>query len=234
MKKAPAKISIIIPTYNEERYIGKTIEHLQKHFPEEELIVVDGNSEDKTREIIKNRYPEVQLIHLREKGRGKQMNAGVSYSKGHLLFFLHADTFPPPNGRESILQVFKDKKVVAASFYLKFDQNTWPYRILSFFSRWNTSFTTYGDQGLIVRRAVFEQINGFHSFPIFEDIEIQGRLRKIGRFVKINSPVTTSARRFQKKGLLRQLLLNAGLVLSWKMGIPPEKLGKYYTYHQSN
>jgi rSAM/selenodomain-associated transferase 2 len=234
MKKNQAKISIIIPTYNEERYIGKTIEYLQKHFPEEELIVVDGNSEDQTREIIKNKYPEVQLLHLLDKGRGTQMNAGVPYSKGHLLFFLHADTLPPANGRESILKVFQDKKVVAASFYLKFDQTTWPYRFLSFLSRWNVSFATYGDQGLIVRREVFGKINGYHSFPIFEDIEIQGRLRKMGRFVKINGPVTTSARRFQKKGLLRQLLLNAGLVLSWKMGIPPEKLGKYYTYHQSN
>lgn len=232
MEKSLVKISIVIPTYNEEKIIGSTLTHLAKYLPGAEIIVVDGGSQDRTKQIVSDQFPAIKLIEMDGKGRGLQMNKGASSAKGELLFFLHADTFPPTDAHRRISDLFDKKEVVAASFFLKFDLRSWPYLIMSQLSKWNTTLATYGDQGLIVRKAVFEEIGGFHPFPIFEDVEIQRRLRKKGRFVKINRAVTTSARRFEKKGIFRQLLLNTGLILAWKVGLSVNKLSRFYTYNK--
>lgn len=223
-------VSIIIPTYNEERIIQKTLEHIFQYIQVEEIIVVDGNSADSTRDIIKNNFPMVNLIHNPKKGRALQMNLGASNANGDILFFLHADSFPPIDAMKQIQHIFGLSGVIAASFYIRFDQIGWMYQILSFLSRWNTTFATYGDQGLLIKKSVFEDIKGFRPIPIFEDLEIQTRLRRKGRFVKISRPIITSSRRFRKNGLLKQLMINLFMILAWRIGFSPMFLSRYYTY----
>ncbi len=230
MHSAP-KVSIIIPTYNEEATIRCTLRHLNRHFTTSEIIVVDGQSSDQTRKFVRANFPEVTLISSSERGRAIQMNKGAQEATGDLLFFLHADTLPPAGSLLQMQQLFQDERVTGASFRLEFDEKSWPYRLLAYFSRWNTLFTTYGDQGLLVRKSTFDALGGFPEIPIFEDLELQRKLRRAGRFVKIPRPVTTAARRFKERGLLRQLLLNAVLVLAWRMGRSPEKLARFYSYH---
>ncbi len=233
MSRKASTISIIIPTYNEEAYIGRTLLHLAKYIPDSEVIVVDGNSEDQTYAIVQNSFPEVLLFKSPKKGRALQMNLGASKAGGDILFFLHADSYPPVDAVQQIERVFNSLDVVAASFFIRFNQVGWPYKILSLLSRWNTTFATYGDQGLLIRSRIFKEIGGFRSIPIFEDLEIQGRLRKKGPFVKISRPIITSPRRFKKKGLLRQLCLNTLLIIAWRMGASPFRLSHFYTYHKN-
>jgi hypothetical protein len=80
-------------------------------------------------------------------------------------------------------------------------------------------------------RRIFEQVGGFPELPLMEDVEIQKILRRIGRFVKIRHPVVTSARRFLLNGIIRQQLLNTGLVLLYHAGVSPARLKRFYHDH---
>jgi hypothetical protein len=90
---------------------------------------------------------------------------------------------------------------------------------------------TYGDQGLFLRASTFVKIGGFSDVPIIEYVEIQKRLRRLGRFVKIRKPVITSARRYLSNGTIRQQLLNTGLVSLYHLGVDPTYLKRFYRYH---
>jgi len=132
------------------------------------------------------------------------------------------------DNKEGISVIIPVYNTIAASFWLRFDDPSRIFRFVAFFSRWNTLLMTYGDQGLVLRKRIFEEIGGYRPVSIFEDLDIQQRLRKRGRFVKIKRPITTSARRFKKTGLFKQLLINSALILAWRMGVNPKVLIKYY------
>ena len=224
MDKIP-KISIIIPTLNEAERIKLLLDFLS-FYEDTEIIVSDGGSTDGTVQIV-SRYPNVMQV-FSPKGRGNQMNTGAASATSDILFFLHADTLPPEDFISKITSAFADPKVRAGSFYLKFDREHPLLRFYSWLSRINTRLATYGDQAFFIRRKVFEQIGGFAAIPLMEDLEIQPRLRKGGKFIKLDVPVTTSARKFSEKGFLWNEIRNVILVILYLLGIPAEKLAHYY------
>lgn len=222
-------ISIIIPTLNETKTIGPCLFRLMAQTEPHEIVVVDGSSHDETLNIV-NKFPGIKKISCRKRGRGIQMNQGVAATTGKHLLFLHADTFLPLDGLKIIKTLLAQANTTAGSFSLRFDH---PHPLLVLYgrlSRINHILFTYGDQGLFMKRKVFESIGGFTEIPLMEDVDIQKRLRKVGRFVKVKTPVTTSARRFLSKGIIRQQLLNIGLVLLYHAGVSPEKLERYYQW----
>jgi rSAM/selenodomain-associated transferase 2 len=220
-------ISIIIPTLNEKRMIGRCLRQFDKQPGAHEIIVVDGGSRDNTAGIV-NTFPKSKLIRVEESGRGRQMNQGARIAKGDILLFLHADTLLPPGGLRMIEAMMGRQNVVAGSFFLRFDHPDRMLHIFSRLSRINHILFTYGDQGLFLSKATFEKLGGFAEIPLMEDVEIQQRLRKIGRFVKLSHCVVTSPRRFVFHGILRQQLLNTGLVMLYHAGISPFRLNRYY------
>ena len=190
--------------------------------------MVDGGSSDNTVDIIR-RFPQVRLA-ISEKGRGIQMNEGARLASGDVLLFLHADTYLPPAGLEMIRAVMADSQVVGGAFLMDFDSRNLFLRAMSRFTRINHILFTYGDQGLFVRHNAFKDIGGFKPLSIMEDVEIQRRLRGSGTFVKIRRPVTTSARRFIRSGILRQQIVNTILVFLFHLGVSPSVLERYYPY----
>jgi len=220
-------ISIVIPTLNEERMIKRCLQQFKDHPGAHEIIVVDGGSVDDTVGTV-NTFPEVTLVEVKESGRGRQMNRGAEKATGDTLLFLHADTFLPPGGLHMITEEMGRKKVVAGSFFLCFDHQDRLLHLFSRLSRINHILFTYGDQGLFLSRSTFEKIGGFAEIPLMEDVEIQQRLRKIGRFAKLGHGVRTSSRRFLGRGIIRQQLLNTGLVLFYHAGVSPFRLKRYY------
>lgn len=156
------------------------------------------------------------------------MNAGAREATEDVLLFLHADTFLPADAFRLIGGALADPEVAGGCFRLAFDRDDPWLRTYSFFSRINHPLFTYGDQGLFVRREVFQRIGGFREMPILEDVEIQERLRRAGRFVKLRQPVVTSARRFVRYGPVRQQALNVGIVLLYNLGVPPARLKRLY------
>jgi rSAM/selenodomain-associated transferase 2 len=220
-------ISIIIPVLNESKTIGRCLERLNEQVEPHEIVVVDGGSRDDTREIVRT-FPEIIWLRASGTGRGHQMNQGAGAAGGDILLFLHSDTLLPSGGLAMVQTLSAQEGITAGSFSLRFDHPNPFLRFYACFSRINHILFTYGDQGLFMTRRVFEQVGGFHELPLMEDVEIQKDLRKMGRFVKIPHPVVTSARRFLSKGIIRQQLLNTGLVLLYHAGVSPRRLGRLY------
>ena len=229
MENPKPSLSIIIPTYNEAETIQQNLNHLISLNVADEIIVVDGNSIDATIRIVAA-FDQIKLIQSVQRGRSIQMIKAAKAAKGDLICFLHADTTLPLSAKTDIHQVFADPKIQAASFFLSFDVKHPFYQLMSWFSRINLALTTYGDQGLIIRKDFYHQIGGFKEWPILEDLEIQYRIRKYGKFVKMRTSVRSSARRFEAQGKYKQLLIDCLIVIAWKLGCSPFKLKKYYSY----
>lgn len=219
-------IAVIVPTLNEEAFLETFLWDLLGREGDFRITLADGGSSDGTLEIAR-RFPEVRRLRA-EVGRGRQMNAGAREATGDVLLFLHADTLLPPDAFRLIGEALADPAVAGGCFRLAFDRDDPWLRTYSFFSRINHPLFTYGDQGLFVRREVFQEIGGFREMPILEDVEIQERLRRAGRFVKLRQPVVTSARRFVRYGPVRQQALNVGIVLLYNLGVPPARLKRLY------
>lgn len=222
-------ISIVIPVLNESQNIESCLFRLKKQIKHHEIVVIDGGSDDNTLDIVRS-FTGVKWL-CSPPGRGKQMNRGAEVTEGDLLLFLHADTCLPPRGLERIETLMAQGGIVAGSFSLSFDEPNSLLKLYALFSRINHILFTYGDQGLFMKRHIFERIGGFQEIPIMEDVEIQMRLRKIGRFVKIYQPVITSARRFLTYGIIKQQCLNIGLVSLYHTGFSPVWLKRFYEYH---
>lgn len=220
-------ISVIVPVVNEEKTIGRCLKQFVGQPEPHEIVVVDGGSQDNTAAVVRG-FPGVKLVHESQKGRGRQMNRGARAAEGDILLFLHADTWLPPEGLRMIKTIIGQVNVVAGSFSLRFDHQDLVLKLFARLSRINHILFTYGDQGLFLARHTFASLGGYAEIPLMEDVEIQTRLRKIGRFVKLNHCVVTSARRFLFNGIVRQQLLNTGLVLLYHAGVSPVRLKRFY------
>lgn len=224
-------VSIIIPALNESAFIGQTLKSTMALKGDFEIIVVDGGSSDSTSDIVKS-FKQVRFA-TSKKGRSHQMNAGAELAKGEILLFLHADTILPAEAISAVNTVLSQYEYVAGSFYLKFNKRHWLLSFFSFMSKMNSSLFTYGDQAFFVRKSCFTKIGGFKPIAFMEDVEILHRLKKEGKFKKLSLPVTTSARRFNKTGVIFQFISDVVLVGLYRMGAAPCKLKKYYKDHSA-
>jgi hypothetical protein len=119
-------------------------------------------------------------------------------------------------------------RVAGGCFCLAFDERHPLLSLYAFMSRINHGLFTYGDQGLFVSRTTFDRIGGYAALPLFEDVEILGRLKRAGRFIKLQTPITTSARRFRRDGMARREIASMGLVALYHLGVPPAQLERWY------
>jgi len=223
----PGPLAVVIPTLNEERTLGDLLGDLAGRAGDVTVTVADGGSTDGTREVAA-RFPAVRWVAA-PRGRGAQMNAGARAAEGEILLFLHADTLLPAGAFGKIREALADPAVAAGSFCLAFDRDDPWLRAYARCSRINHPLFTYGDQGLFLRRVLFERVGGFPEVPLMEDVEIQRRLRRLGRFVKLKEPVVTSARRFVRHGVVRQQVRNAVLVCLYYLGVAPARLARAYS-----
>ncbi len=222
-------ISVIIPAFNEEHYVSKTLSSLLAQRGDFEIFVVDGESTDATLKIA-SEYPEVRVV-TSAKGRANQMNYGASLATGEILLFLHADTILPNNAYKIIKDHFKDPEMVGGSFILLLDKKHPILKFYSWCSRWSLEFFTYGDHAIFVKSDIFKAIGGYKAMSVMEDVEIQKRLKKAGKFKKVKAAVLTSARRFEKTGTIKQLIIDVLLVGAFKVGVPPDALKAFYKDH---
>ncbi len=200
-----SKISVIVPTYNEESAIYSTLEDLFLHHQPDEVILVDGGSNDKTVSLAS----EWAKVVSSPKGRAHQMNEGAKKATGDILLFLHADTRLPEKGLRSIKAVV-NQGAKAGRFRMRFDDRHWLLRFYEIYTRFH--FFSYGDQGFFVTKDIFQRLGGFNENVPFEDIDFYKRLRGLTAPLIIKDAVITSARRFCGVGCLRQKFINLFLV----------------------
>ena len=222
-----ADISIVIPTLNEARAIGPTLEAISRLSGRHELLVVDGGSEDQTVAIVQGAGVATMTC---ERGRGRQMHQGALSSSADVLWFLHADTHPPAYAIDRILEALAQPGVVAGNFALQFDGGTRSARLLTRMYPWFRLLgLCYGDSGIFVRAAVYREIGGFQPYPIFEDLDLIQRLKRRGRFVHLPCELVTSSRRFEGRSFTWTFARWTAMQVLFWAGVDPNVLGRWYS-----
>jgi len=220
------KYSVIIPTINEEDGIASCIKSVKRTIPDIEIIVADGGSTDATRSIASRMGARVVES---KKGRGIQCNAGARFARGNVLIFLHADTELPGDAYFQLERYFLNPKCDAALFRMKFDHSSRWFALYSWFTHFDSVFTSFGDQCITVRRETFEQAGGFPDWMLFEDLEFLRRVRRLKKKItKLPAYVTTSARRFVENGIVRQQLYNIYFTVQFICNVPVEEIARRY------
>lgn len=221
-------ISVIIPTLNEEDNIERCIRGIRSEDAGCELIIADGGSTDRTVEIA-GADEGIRIIRT-GKGRGLQMNKGAAAAVGEILLFLHADTRLEEGWSSALLLSLKDRSVAGGAFTFKIDNPERQDRLIESWVSVRCSIfkLPYGDQGIFVRRDIFEGIGGYREIPLMEDVDIIERMRKAGRIVILDKKAFTHHRRWAKQGWVRASLMNQMIMLLYRLGGRPDRLAKIY------
>ena len=225
-------VSVVIPAYNEEKALPATLRAIFTHQGDYEVIVVDGGSTDRTHAVLAEfsffEYPSPltphpsRLLLTASKGRASQMNMGVKRAVGEWLLFLHADTVLPPGAIQRLNEMEADQTIQAGGFMHQFSGDDWRLKLISFLDNFRCirSRIIYGDQALFVRRALFEQLGGFPSQRILEDVAFCEKLIKETKPLLLSPSAVTDARKFLKMGVWRTFLRVLLIILHVEFRLP--------------
>jgi hypothetical protein len=221
------RISAVIPALDEEACLARAIGSVSA---EAEVIVVDGRSRDGTREVAGALGAVVLSC---PPSRGGQMGLGASRATGDWLVFLHADTWLEPGWASAVRSI--GPGAVGGAFRLAIDSCRRAYRLVEAAvdvrSRWLG--LPYGDQALFVRREAYDRMGGMAPFPLMEDVDLVRRLKRAGPLVHLPQRAFTSARRWERHGLVGTSLRNWALLAFYAAGVPPARLARMYDASRS-
>ncbi len=226
---AAQQLSVVIPVLNEAQLIEERLQRLQPLRAQgAELLVVDGGSDDESREKA---LPLADKVLRSQRGRARQMNYGAAEACGDWLLFLHLDTELPAPACASLLAELARPGVQWGWFDVQLDNPRWPYRMIATAMNLRARVTRVctGDQSVFVRRNLFSRVGGFPVLPLMEDVAFSKQLRRQAAPRVLGSRVTTSSRRWEKHGVARTILLMWRLRLLYFLGVSPAKLvAQYY------
>lgn len=220
-------ISVIVPTLDETQCIDATLAALQfLRRDGHEIIVVDGGSTDDT---VARAEPQADLVLVCAPGRAQQMNAGARAASGSVLWFVHADTRVSGKAVQA-LQGAIARGYQWGRFDVRLSGEHWLFRIIAWSMnlRSRLSGIATGDQGIFVETTLFERLGGFTEIALMEDIELSRRLKSVAPPACLKTRLTTSSRRWQKRGALRTILLMWWLRFAYALGMSPNYLARLY------
>jgi rSAM/selenodomain-associated transferase 2 len=217
--------SVILPTLNEADCIAGAITSLRRLGPCE-IIVADGGSRDDTLA----RAGGADLVLSGPRGRAAQMNHGAAHARGDVLVFLHADCTLEAGALATARRSLARPGVAAGCFRMTVTAPGLTFRLIDAAATLRVRLTgiAYGDQGLFVRRDMFDRVGGFPAMGFMEDVTMSRALRPMGRVVVASARVFVSDRRWRKVGVVRQTLRNWTLTALAVAGVHPERLARHY------
>ncbi len=222
------KISIVIPTYQEAAIIGTLVRHLLEHGGtfNFEILVIDGESTDGTVSAAKEAGAQVFISP--RKGRASQMHYGAKQASGAILYFLHADAFPPATFLQSI-EAAVNKGFDFGHFRQKIMSKKNMVSVNSFLSRLPGLVSSGGDQSLFITKEFYNSLGGFNeTLTLMEDYDLVKRARKKGTWIKIPAPLQVIDRKYEYNSFLRVNLANAVVFTAYKCGVAPARLKRWY------
>jgi len=228
----PLQLSVIIPALNEAAAITATLQALQPLRERgHEVIVVDGGSQDLTADLSR---PLADRVIQASVGRATQMRVGAAAAAGSVLWFLHADTIAPQHADRLILETLQHPRTGWGRFDVQLSQTRLLLRCVAWMmnQRSRISGIATGDQGLFVRRRIYDGVGGFPEIPLMEDVALSRALRRHGRPARIRQPLVSSPRRWLAHGVLRTILRMWALRLAYFLGVSPARLAAYYAPHR--
>lgn len=216
-------VSAVVPVLNDAEALGRLLEDL-RGVPDLEVVVVDGGSADDSVDAAGS----ADVVVTSAPGRGPQIRAGVDHASGDWLWFLHADS------RVSGAVVAALNVCMARPGWgfcrVRLDGRGWPLRVVETAMNWRSGITgiATGDQGIFTHRCLLEAIGGVPALPLMEDIECCRRLRRLARPHRIEPPLVTSARRWQRDGTMSTVLLMWWLRMRYWAGADAGDLARRY------
>jgi rSAM/selenodomain-associated transferase 2 len=217
-------IGVVIPTLNEGEFLPALLGDLRRVVVPLDIVMADGGSTDGT--LAAASRAGVRTV-VAPRGRAAQMNAGARAVAGRWLLFLHADSRLPPRARRALLTAVVDEpELDAAVFGFGIDLPPGWKRFIETGQALRQALygLPYGDQGLLVRRELFESVGGFPDMPLLEDVAL---VRALGRRVPVRTlpgALLTSGRRYRRDGVMRTWLRHTAIILLYYLGVPPQCL----------
>jgi hypothetical protein len=223
-----APVSVVIPTLDAAHRIGPCLAALAEGLGEglvRELVIADGGSTDAIGAVAQ--AAGARLVPA-PRGRGSQLAAGAAAAGGPWLLFLHADSVPGTGWPAAVRRHMSRHPGRAGYFDLVFDaEGLWPRLFAGWANLRARSFgLPWGDQGLLIPRALYAAAGGYPPVPLMEDVALSRALA--GRLVPLGCAIVTSAERYRREGWVRRGLRNQGLLLRYALGVPPERLAARY------
>ena len=220
----PAPVTVIIPTLNEEDWVGEAIDSAFAAGAAE-VIVADGASVDRTPRIAKAHGARLLLA---ERPRAKQLNAAARAAAHEDRIFLHADTRLAPGAAEAVAAALEEADF--GGFRIAFSERSVRLRFVAALINLRTALTRapWGDQAQFIRRETLLRDGGFREMPFMEDYELAVRMKRDGRTRLLPLTVRTSGRRFLRLGLFRTAAINWTIIVRYRLGVDPDELFALY------
>ncbi len=223
-------LSIVIPTLNAADHLAATLGALVPGAIDglvAQLVIADGGSGDRTLDIAEQAGADIVSA---DPGRGGQLRAGAAAARGAWLLFVHADTRLEPGWVEEVRAFIRDAGTGRAGYFrLALDDDRLRARLVERAAAWRAALFAlpYGDQGLLISRALYDEIGGFAPLPLMEDVDIVRRLGR-RRLKALSTRALTSAARYRRDGYVRRPLRNLACLAGYFAGIAPEHLSRLY------
>jgi rSAM/selenodomain-associated transferase 2 len=222
------RLSIIIPVLDEAPHIQSCLTALTGiRRAGCEVIVVDGGSRDGTPDLA---APLCDRVVLSDRGRAAQMNAGAAFARSPVLLFLHADTALPQGALDAIEAATRGREFAWGRFDVRLDSPRRTLRMVASMMNARSRLTgvATGDQAIFMTRAAYDAVYGFPPIALMEDVAISKRLKRLARPTCLRLTATTSARRWETRGVWRTIVLMWRLRLAYFLGASPEALARRY------
>ena len=220
------RLTVIVPTFNEEAVIAATLRRAVAALAPHELIVADACSADGTAARAR---PYANVLAL-DMTRGAALNRAATIATGDVLLFLHADTLLPMGAAAAIAGALQEADVIGGAFRLRLDHPGRLAALVAYNVNLRSSLlkTFFGDQAMFVRREVFARAGGFKDWSVMEDLEIIARLRRHGRLALLDEEVVTSARRHEKNGWWATIGTIWTMTLLNRLGVSGQAMIRWY------